>query len=262
MKSTILNIGSDNSRGICSNLQENKKHTQQTIIVEFNGLTGLGKTSVAKALIEELNKRGYKTVDSRFRYGFLDSIFRVFPELFSLKLYWNVKSFSNSIYPKKKRTHVKWVNYYARKYKSIEKHSNSDFAIIDEAIIQFIAAIAFNDRIPISNKVEAIVMKLKKMNINFVRVDCLPNIDVANNRIVSRPAKGLSVELMQDAERVQKLETEAANIDYLRSVFSNIYKNQQVITIDTTTANPIDNALVVMDRIIKIKNNNENTYSR
>lgn len=262
MGTSILNNGPDDRRGLFPRLRNNKHHSQQTIIVEFNGLTGLGKTSVAKVLIEELNKQGYKTVDRYYRYIFLHSMHHPFPELFSPRLYWLVKSFANSLFPPKKRSHVEKISYFAQKYKSIEKHSHVDFAIIDEAIIQFFAAIAFSDRIPVSTKVDAIVKKLKKMNISFVRVDCVPNIDEAEKRIMSRPSKGLNVERMQKGDRLKKLETEAANINYLRSVFSKIYEDQQVITIDTTTANPIENAQIVLEYILKIKNNNENTYSR
>lgn len=262
MKALILDSGSDNHRGLFSRLSKNKHYPQQTIIVEFNGLTGLGKTSVTKVLIEELNKLGYKTVDRYYRYTFLHSMRHPFPELFSPRLYWLVKSFAKSLLPPKKRSHIEKISYFAQKYKSIEKHSHVDFAIIDEAIIQFFAAIAFSDRIPVSTKVDAIVKKLKKMNISFVRVDCVPNIDEAEKRIMSRPSKRLKVERMQKSDRLQKLEAEAANINYLRTVFSKVYEDQQVITIDTTTANPIENAQIVLEKILKIKNNNENTCRR
>lgn len=248
------------AEGLSSCTRESTYDSAKTIIVEFNGLTGLGKTTVAKALIEELTKQGSRVIDKSYRYCYFHSMHHPFPVLFSPHLYWLVESFARSLTPKKKRSHVNKISYYAQKYKSIIKHSHADFAIIDEAIIQFFAAIAFNDVIPVSEKVDAIIRKLKRLNIDFIRIDCVPNVDEAEKRIMSRPTKKLKVERMRKEDRVHKLETEAANINYLRSVFSKIYENQHVITIDTIKESPLNNARVIMDYIINIKN--ENSSSR
>lgn len=259
MKSYKRNCGTTHSAdGLSSCTRESTGESTKTIIVEFNGLTGLGKTTVAKALIDELTKQGSRVIDKSYRYCYFHSMHHPFPELFSPHLYWLVESFARSLTPQKKRSHVNKISYYAQKYKSIIKHSHADFAIIDEAIIQFFAAIAFNDIIPVSEKVDVIIKKLKKLNIDFIRVDCVPNVIEAEKRIMSRPSKKLKVERMPKDDRLHKLETEAANIDYLRSVFSKVYKNQHVITIDTTKTSPLDNARVVMDFILNIKNENSN----
>lgn len=226
---------------------------KETIIVEFNGLPGLGKTTVADLLMAELNDRGYKTVSGKYRRNKFYTLHHPVPELYNLKLYKLVSVFAKSIPPKgRKRTHVHWTNFYARKYESIVKYSGADFAIVDEAIVQFLVAMAFQDRIPVSEKAEDVVVKLKSLGIKFVRVDCVNHVEEAARRIMSRPSRGLVFESMGQDELLKTLEVEAANFEYLRSVFSNVYQNQKVITIDTledpeTNVQKIMNSIHIID---------------
>ena len=223
---------------------------KETVIIEFNGLPGLGKTTVANMLFEELEKSGYNAIRN-YRHSFFHTLHHPFPELYSPKLFKLVSSYAKSIPPLgKKRTHVHWTNFYAQKYESIVKYSDADFAIIDEAIIQFLVAMAFQDRMPVSNKADAIVLKLKSMGIKFVRVDCVNNIENSVNRIMSRPPRGLVFETMDHNELIRTMEIEAANFNYLRSVFSKVYDNQIVIGIDTTV-NPNENAQIIKNILIE-----------
>lgn len=218
--------------------------------MEFNGLPGLGKTTVANILLEKLKRVGFKTVNKGYRRNLFYTLHHPFPELYSLKLYKLVSSYAKSIPPKgSKRTHVNWTNFYAHKYESIVKYSGADFAIVDEAIIQFLVAMAFQDRMPVSNKAIAIVEKLKSLGIKFVRVDCVNHVEEAACRILSRPSRGLVFESMKHDELLKTLEVEAANFEYLRSVFSSVYKDQLIITIDTLD-DPDKNAQKIMNAVI------------
>ncbi len=226
---------------------------KKPVIVEFNGLPGLGKTTVANILIGELNKLGYETINGRYRRSVFNTLHHPFPELYSLKLYSLVSSYAKFIPPiGRKRTHVHWTNFYARKYESMVKYSGADFAIVDEAIIQFLVAMAFQDRMPVSDKAVAIVEKLKYLGIEFVRVDCVNHIEESAKRIMSRPSRGLVFESMQPKELLRTLEVEAANFEYLRTIFSQVYQDQLVITIDTLD-DPEKNAHKILETITKIK---------
>lgn len=223
------------------------------IIVEFNGLPGLGKTTVATSLIEELKQQGYKTIKN-YRHNIFYTLHHPFPELYSPSLYRFVREYADMIPPKgTKRTHVHWTNFYAQKYESILKHNVADFVIIDEGIIQFLVAMAFQDKMPESDKAEAIVRKLKTRGVRFVRVDCVNDVDTSAARIMSRPSRGLVFESMQHDELLRTLEAEAFNFEYLRTVFSKIYGNQLAITIDTVKSNPIDNAKTIIKKLLNPK---------
>lgn len=221
---------------------------KRTIIVEFNGLAGSGKTTVADILISELRKEGYNVI-GKYRNSIFHSKRPLFSIPFSFSLYRIVKKYAASIVPyRKNRKYVHWTNHFVRMYKTIDKYSDADFAIIDEAIIQFLVAMGFNDHLPHSNLMNSIVEKIKSMGVSFVRVDCENHVETAFERIKSRPPKGMYYENWSQDELISQLQVEADNFDYLRDVFSNVYANQKVITIDTLKT-PEDNASLIKEII-------------
>ncbi len=215
-------------------MKVSNKNTERTIIVEFNGLPGLGKTTVANALINNLIECGSTVDNGTNRYSRLQTRRSPVPELFNLDLYRQVVNYAKTIPPlERNRKHLNWVNYFAWKYKLIEKKCEADFAIIDEGILQFFASIAHPDNMPQSSQVDAIVGKLKDLGISFIRVDCVNHVDEAVSRVISRPARGLAFESMSPNYLYESMKNWAANLDYLKTVFSRIYNDQKVVTIDT-----------------------------
>lgn len=231
---------------------------KKPIIVEFNGLVGLGKTTIADKLIENLNKMGYKTVNRQYNNPFYRVLFHFFPKQINHHLYSLVKAYADTlpIHEGLQRTHLLFTNRYALKYQSIMRFSNADFAIIDEALIQFLVALAFQDEMPKTTKAEAIVRELKKIGIRFVRVDCINDVGLASKRIMSRPSRGLVFEVMQKDELIKTLETESANFDYMRELFSNVFEDQKVITINTIS-DPAENALKIQEELLSIIDENK-----
>lgn len=222
----------------------------KTIIVEFNGLAGLGKTTVANILKDELRKDGCRVID-KYRQCFFHSKRPLFCVPFSFSLYKKVKRYADSIVPyKKNRIYTHWTNHYVRMYKNIEKHSDADFAIIDEAIIQFLVAMGLNDRFPQSALMDAVVEKIKQMGVTFVRVDCENHIEASYERIKSRPPKGMYYENWSKEELIGQLQAESYNFEYLRTVFSKVYPEQTVIKIDTLDS-PEENARIIKEIITK-----------
>ena len=232
-------------------IESNRRKTP--CIVEFNGLPGLGKTTVAKLLIEELRKEGYKVIDRKYNKNTLWKILAHFPKLFSISLYKTVVEYANTIPSKgNKRSHVDWTNRYALKYYLVNKLRWLDYAIVDEGIIQFLVAMGFQDRMPQTDKAEAIVRKVKDLGIQFIRVDCVNHVEESAKRIISRPSRGLVFEKMNKDELMTTLKTESSNFEYLRRVFSKVYSKQIVIEIDTKE-NPHKNAMIIREAIVKYK---------
>lgn len=225
---------------------------KKPIIIEFNGLPGLGKTTIANRLIENLDQLGYKTVDRHYRKNKLHTLRHPFPEIFSPSLYFLVNSFSKTLpLTGRKRTHLHWINFYSQKYLSIKKNRDIDFAIVDEGIIQFWNSIAYQDRIPASNEAKAIVKKLKSLGIEFIRVNCINNIEVSASRIITRPSRGIRIETLDYNEKLKTLETEAENFVYLRSLFAEEFGSYCEITIDTLLE-PEDNAKKIQDYVLEL----------
>ena len=224
---------------------------KKTIIVEFNGLAGLGKTTIANILRDELCKDGY-TVIGKYRHSKFHSNHPLLCIPYSFNLYRKVKKYADTIVPYiKNRKYVHWTNHYVRMYKTIVKYSDADFAIIDEAIIQFIVAMGLNDRFPQSDLMDAVVKKIKSMGVSFIRVDCDNNIEAAYERIKSRPPKGMYYENWPKEELMSQLQVETYNFEYLRTVFSRVYPEQLVISIDTQDS-PLENARKIKEIITKI----------
>lgn len=223
----------------------------KTTIVEFNGLAGLGKTTVANILKEDLSQDGYNVI-GQYRHSLLHSLRPLFAIPYSFCLYKKVKRYADSIVPyRKNRKYVHWTNHFVRMYKSIERYSNADFAIIDEAVIQFLVAMGLNDHLPQSTLLENVVRKIKSMGVSFVRVDCNNHIETSYERIKNRPPKGMYYESWSRKEMMSQLQVEAANFEYLRSVFSKVFPDQVVITIDTLDS-PQINALKIKEIITKL----------
>lgn len=224
---------------------------KKTVIVEFNGLAGLGKTTITNALKGELQKDGYKVIGN-YRHSCFHSLRPLFCIPYSFSLYRLVKRYADSIVPyKKDRVYTHWTNHFVRMYKSIEKHSDADFAIIDEAIIQFLVAMGLSDHLPKSDLLLDVVQKIKTMGVGFVRVDCENHVESAYERILSRPAKGMYYEKWSREELLSQLKTEADNFKTLRTVFSEVYPEQTVISIDTIHT-PGDNASIIKKIITNV----------
>ena len=221
------------------------------IIVEFNGLAGLGKTTVANILKDELGVDGFNVIGT-YRHCYFHSLRPLFSIPYSFNLYKKVKRYADSIVPyRKNRKYTHWTNYYVRMYESIRKYSNADFAIIDEAIIQFLVAMGLNDPFPKTDKLEDVVKTIKQMDVSFVRVDCVNHINAAYERIKSRAPKGMYYETWPQEELLRQLQIEADNFAYLRTVFSTVYPDQKVITIDTLDA-PEKNARYIKEIITRL----------
>ena len=226
-------------------------NTKKTVIIEFNGLAGSGKTTVADILIEELRKDGFIVI-GKYRRSVFHSKRPLFCIPYSFSLYKKVKKYADSIEPyRKDRKYVHWANHFVRMYKSIMKYSDADFAVIDEAILQFLVAMGMSDRLPQSLLLDAVVEKIKAMGVTFVRVDCENHLEASYERIKSRPPKGMYYEAWSQEEMMRQLQTEAANFEYLRSVFSKVYPDQTVVTIDTLNP-PQSNALKIKEIITKL----------
>ena len=226
---------------------------KKTIIVEFNGLAGLGKTTVANILKDELRKEGYNVI-GWYRHSVLHSLRPVFAIPYSFSLYRKVKKYADSIVPyRKNRKYTHWTNHFVRMYKSIDKYSDADFAISDEGIIQFFVAMGLNDHFPQSDLLDAVVEKIKSMGVSFIRVDCENHVEASFERIKSRPSKGMYYENWSQEELMGQLQAESYNFAYLRSVFSRVCPDQKVITIDTLDS-PEDNARKIKETLINIYN--------
>lgn len=224
----------------------------KTIIVEFNGLPGSGKTTISKLLKKKLEDSGHSVITQYFRYYWQRYTipFLIIP--YCPKLYKKVRAYSETILPVQKRTHMHSFVYFLRMYNQIKKYSKADFALIDQAFIQDSVSLGWLDPMPHSEKYEAIVNELKIRNVEFIRVDCVNNINLSMERIKKRPQIGHFFESINNSQLEEILKIQSNNFDYIRDVFSSVFDNQTIIEIDTQLS-PEINAEIIKEKIIRLK---------
>ncbi len=228
------------------------------IILEFNGIPGTGKTTIANELSKLLEHEGfsvklmyYHRIWERYHYPFL-----IIP--FSPHLYKLVCMFSNSIKPFRKRTHQSSVLFFVRNYIKAQKYCDSDFLLIDQGIVQDLNTIAWLDRLLDFNKkkLSTVIEAIKKKGVLFHRIDCLNNIELSMERIKKRPPKNHYFEDIPSEQLNEALLTQSANFNYIRSICNEVLTNQKVITIDTSLL-PKENALIIKDFVCSILENSK-----
>lgn len=221
------------------------------IILEFNGLPGTGKSTIANILRVLLEEEGYTVtrgyyhrVWEKYHYPFL-----IIP--YSFSLYRFICHFSDSIVPYRKRTHQTGVMYYTRAYKKAKDFCKADFIIIDQGVIQDLSTIAWLDRLQPYNKslLLKVLNRINKLGVVFHRVDCISNVGLSMERINSRPQKNHYFERLSTDELKDALLIQAHNFDYIRKACSEAFPEQQIIQIDTGIP-PKENAIQIKNFIL------------
>lgn len=215
------------------------------MIIEINGLPGIGKTTVAKALgsILEENKRKciyrYETqksfVERYIGYLFDGSI----PLYFLLSKY--VKTFEND---RMNRIRIaSTVVFYYRMYRDFEKKHLDEIMIIDQGIVQALISIAYASAIPSFFELEAIIEYIEK-KVHFLRIDCINAISISNDRIITRNTSAGRLDVLKEEKRVSVLEIQKHNFKVVRAVSDRISANL-LTPIDTQSRPEVNAELIV-----------------
>lgn len=223
------------------------------IIVEFNGLPGSGKTTLAEELKKTLKKKGYVVSNFYFkrRYHKLGELIVLNP------MYWGlIKTFikySHLFENKKSLSIILRVVNFIRSYHDFIKSNRREVLIVDQGFVQGVISIAHQDALPQTEHLEDI---LKMTNLNSNAVVCVNcNVDevVSNKRITSRPKNGCRVETMGNDERMNTLTIQKENLAYLRERLFKICPN--IIYVDANTEyDVLDN----VDKIVRVITGIEN----
>lgn len=169
----------------------------KTIILEFNGVPGCGKTTTANLLKNELSKIGYKV-------GELNELFHCNKIVKNLKIcisiihmnnvffLMNLIKFVFSVKPmnlsRLKYIKIAYYNYYMINY-SKAKQNNYDFLILDQGLIQSLISISHSDNIYNKKYLDKILMNITYKLDNICYINC----DINNEESVLRiKARGLS----------------------------------------------------------------------
>ena len=135
------------------------RDNKSSIIIEFNGLPGSGKSTICRKMLE-MPELFINPMCTSFEHSFIDKYFRtVWLNLNCLSLYNASKSYINS-FPcndnKARRSDLLLMHFF-RMYLNFLKYSRSNILVIDQGIIQCLLSVPHNKTISEIDGVNAIV---------------------------------------------------------------------------------------------------------
>lgn len=216
-------------------------------IIEFNGLPGAGKTTIANQLKYELESKGYSCISSFKQESLFILMFYClrYPSCLQL-LYKLFRLSKNAINDKVNRGIVLLIVHYYQQY-LLSKKAKEDFCIVDQGIIQGIISLFHTRELSDSELLKSISSTIMK-HISFWRVDCIVNESFSFDRIRTRTPAGSRLEKLNDEALLLAFRTQAINFSVVRDAFSSAYNSQSIVL---DTANNVDsNVQIIIKEIL------------
>lgn len=206
---------------------------QKPLIIEFFGLPGAGKTTVANALQRRLEGMGVSTVTHYYR----NILHRKPQTLLMSPRYWKLiktsLSFANLLSKRSYIQRILLMLKFVRMYRHFESDKPADCLLVDQGIIQGIVSIAHNEKLTRSDKLESLIGLMHMDAMPLIFVNCNVSNKTANERILSRPSNGCRVENMTCEERKRTLLVQSNNFHLIREIINKKYSSVRVVVVDS-----------------------------
>ena len=206
---------------------------KKPIIIEFNGLPGSGKTTIAKALKMKLESLNY---DSLLWYD-KSKLLRNPRLFFFMPQYWSAlqSAFSYSkLLPNRNYTNrILTTITFIRMYHGFVNSGRKDVLLRDQGIVQSIVSWAHTDLLPDSERLTDFLNLMHLEDLPLLIVNCHVSEVVSNSRIEARPFNGCRVETMDKSDRLKTLEVQTTNFSFIRDVIKNKCQKLKIIDINT-----------------------------
>lgn len=218
------------------------------MIIEFNGLPGTGKTTVAKAL----NAKLYRTYTTRLEHNYHVSNLRYYIScLFdgSLTLHRLAYKYAKYATENGDRDKLKYIWVLITYYKAYRAHlrrGSNEVLIIDQGIVQALISIHHGDLIKNNEYLKPILSFFQKKHIDFTSINCSNDKDVSSLRIKARNTDGGRLDVCDDAEREKVLLAQIHNFNVVRNACTESMNNCKQIEIGTLDT-PEENASKILD---------------
>lgn len=223
---------------------------RKPIIIEFNGLPGSGKTTVAKALQNKLESEKVSTLfwydrkwtirNPRSMYIY-PKYWRIIKDGFRYAKTLNKDDFSYRI--------VSMVRFI-RMYRDYITDRPVDILLIDQGVIQSFISLAHTECLLDSNILTTFISHMHLEDLPLILVNCNVREDISNRRIISRPSNGCRVETMSDSTRKQTLRTQIDNFCFIRDKVKEVCP--LAVTVDINTEDTIENSVnCIMSQIFR-----------
>lgn len=211
-----------------------EKYVEKPKIIEFNGLPGCGKSTIAKAVTRELSLKGYKCYTcffekdihkthwfQIFHWCSIANLFKALILLFSQdKIKDTIPGFLA-------------LCRYDLMYESFSKYcSNNEILIIDQGVLQGLLSIAHRGELKKHNICSWLIEKIIGRTPNFSVVNCNVTPDIAYQRIEKRRYTSGRLDRASNSERLDALYMQSKNITVIRQLLPDI-PTLRIINVDT-----------------------------
>ena len=220
------------------------------VIIEFNGLPGCGKTTIAEALLKRLN--AYKaTVLYDIPGGIIHRLFKAFVDgsiPFILYCLLILKDFKSSTFSEKKYYLMTAYGHY-QQYLHFMNYSDKRYLVVDQGLVQDIISFAFRDKLENEKYVEQLInFCLKKYNGSLLVVNCSVSVETSLQRISKRgktDGSRLDRIYRESPEKaVETLMVQQSNFSCIRQILNAIGKDEQVF-VDCNAEAEYNSGLIV-----------------
>lgn len=228
------------------------------MIIEWNGLPGTGKTTVAGEVKNILEQNEINCILKHQRPK--TKIQKYFSYLFdgSLHLHYLARKYAKSIQGKNVREKIQISSllvYYYRMYLDFQKSCPNKVLLIDQGIIQGLISIAHTDPIKNRKTLENVVRFISK-KISFFIIDCELNPQLSFERIRIRNTNFGRLDNCEDVELKKNLDIQAENFKIVRDVIKRqtLYPHKEI----DTSLDPHFNAELIVKDFFEAKHEKDN----
>lgn len=223
------------------------------MIIEFNGLPGTGKTTVAGEVEALLEKRNIKPV---FRYQRKENRIKSYLSYIfdgSLRLYGLARKYTNSIPGGNRAERLKTASvlvYYYRMYRHFTKDCPNQVLLIDQGLLQGLISIPHTDCIADRNSLDRILRFLAKRKTDVCLVHCKTDVELSFKRMRQRNTTAGRLDRCGDEELLKNLKIQEHNFEIVRDAAEGSLSCKQV-EIDTQFP-PDENALKILNTFLEV----------
>lgn len=216
-------------------------------IIEFNGLPGSGKTTIALILKELIEDRiNTQALREYYRYSFQANPYSMF---LSPSYYFTISKvrYYSKFFKDNRSLPVDLnVTKYLRMYKQFISDYNDGILVIDEGIVQMLISVAYDQLISNMNPLSQVISSLQLNKLPILFVNCNLDEESTAYRIKNRLPNGCRLENLSNEKMQSTLITQSNNFDVLRSQLFHCYTDMLSLDI-YTSVKPENNAALVLD---------------